>query len=126
LSFYSFVFIIKRDESKKALSVLFATNIKKNKSQFISFLFRPSFGVKRTICFLILLSLPFPPRTAGLNSCCYDAQRFAYATSRGFLRDVAQPERPPGSEAHNLCYLKSHRLVCNILPQSWTAKAIFT
>ena len=75
LSFYSFVFIIKRDESKKALSVLFATNIKKNKSQFISFLFRPSFGVKRTICFLILLPLPFPPRTAGLNSCCYDAQR---------------------------------------------------
>ena len=48
---------------------------KKNKSQFISFLFRPSFGVKRTICFLILLPLPFPPRTAGLNSCCYDAQR---------------------------------------------------
>ena len=77
LSFYSFVFIIKRDESKKALSVLFATNIKKNKSQFISFLFRLSFGVKRTICFLILLSLPFPPRTAGLNSCCYDAQRQA-------------------------------------------------
>jgi len=82
LSFYSFVFIIKRDESKKALSVLFATNIKKNKSQFISFLFRPSFGVKRTICFLILLPLPFPPRTAGLNSCCYDAQRLAYLTLR--------------------------------------------
>jgi len=32
-------------------------------------------------------------------------QRFAYVTSRGLLRDVAQPERPPGSEAHKLCYV---------------------
>ena len=66
---------------------------KKNKSQFISFLFRPSFGVKRTICFLILLPLPFPPRTAGLNSCCYDAQRrgcttFARETIYFFITSI--------------------------------------
>ena len=43
----------------------------------------------KKIFFLILLPLLFPPRTAGLNFCCYDAQRFAYVTSRGLLRDVA-------------------------------------
>ena len=32
-------------------------------------------------------------------------QRFAYAKSRQlYRRDLAQPERPPGSEAHKICY----------------------
>ena len=76
-SFLFLIFCLYHKKRWKQKSIISFIRNKFKKTNHILFHFcsdQVSVFIKKFI-FLILLPLPFPPRTAGLNFCCYDAQR---------------------------------------------------